>query len=78
MRASAPPPAFGFRLRGDASLRTIGPPQPPRGGPGHLQLPVKHDGYSFYMSESIRNLKTRLAGVAAGTLYEDAKAHPQQ
>jgi hypothetical protein len=75
--ASVPPPASGLSLHGDVSLCAIGPPQPPRGGPGHLQLPAKHGGYSFCVSEGIRYPKTRLVRVAAGTHREDAKARLQ-
>jgi hypothetical protein len=67
----------GLRLHDDVSLCAIGPPQPLRGGPGHLQLPTKYDGYSFCVSEGIENPKTQLVEVAAGTLCEDAKARPQ-
>jgi hypothetical protein len=43
----------------------------------HLWLPAKHDEYSFCVIEVVGNQKTQLAGVTAGTLHENAKAHPQ-
>jgi hypothetical protein len=73
---SAPPPASSVRPRGDVSLCAIGPPQPPRGGPEHLRLLVKHDEYSFCVIEGIENPKIQLAGVVAGTLHEYVKACP--
>jgi hypothetical protein len=76
LTVSAPPLASGIHSPGAASLRAISPSQPPRGGPGHLQLPVKHDNYSFCVIESIRNLKTRLAGVAVGSLLSTRRLIP--
>jgi hypothetical protein len=78
LMASVPSPASDLRLRGDASVHAIGPLHPPLGDLRHLRLPAKHGGQSFCVSEGITNPKTQLAGVAAGTLHEDAKAHPQQ
>jgi hypothetical protein len=73
-----PPLASGLRLCGDASLHAVGSPQLPRGGLTHLQLPAKHNRYSFHVSKGIGDSETRLAGVAAGTLHKYAKARPQQ
>jgi hypothetical protein len=77
LMGSTQPPAFGIRSCGDVSLRSIDPSQPPCGGPEHLQLPAKHDKYSFCMTEGVGNPKTQLAGITAGTLREDAKARHQ-
>jgi hypothetical protein len=73
-----PPLASALRPRGGASLRAMNSPYPQCGDIGHLRLPVKHNEYFLYVIECIRNLKTQLAGVAADTLCENAKAHPQQ
>jgi hypothetical protein len=55
LMAGTPPPTSSLRLYGDVSLRTVGPPQLPQGGLTHLQLPAKHDRYSFHVSEGIGN-----------------------
>jgi hypothetical protein len=75
--ASMPPPASDLHMHSFASLRAADPPQPSLGDPQCLRPPSNHGGDSLCVSEGIMNLKTLLAGVAVGTLREDAKACPQ-
>jgi hypothetical protein len=60
------------------SLHPVGPPHPPFGDIRYLRLPAKHGEHSFSVSEGVMNPKTRLVGVAVGTLNAGSKAHPQQ
>jgi hypothetical protein len=63
---------------GDTSLRAINPPLPLHGDLGHLRLLTKHDEHLPCIIEYVGNSRTQLAGLTTGTLYEGAKAHPQQ
>jgi hypothetical protein len=67
LMTSVLPLASGLRLHSSINFRTTSPPHPPHGNSRRLQPP-----------SDVTYQTTRLAGVTAGTLREDPKAHPQQ